>query len=94
MPRQGWMYLSITHLSFYSYLLGKETKILLRWTDVTALDKINSFLFPDSIRVSTRDSQVRNREKYYIRMLCFIHVSYIFNFSALLFHVFAQIGDF
>lgn len=23
-PRQGWMYLSINHLCFYSYLLGKE----------------------------------------------------------------------
>lgn len=23
-PRQGWLYLSINHLCFYSYLLGKE----------------------------------------------------------------------
>jgi hypothetical protein len=23
-PRQGWLYLSINHICFYSYLLGKE----------------------------------------------------------------------
>lgn len=27
-PRQGWLYLSINHLCFYSYLLGKEGGIL------------------------------------------------------------------
>lgn len=28
-PRQGWLYLSINHLCFYSYLLGKEGEELL-----------------------------------------------------------------
>lgn len=51
------MYLSVTHLCFYSFLLGKETKIMIRWTDVTGLETINSFLFPDSIQVSTRNGQ-------------------------------------
>ncbi|CAG7719403.1 unnamed protein product [Allacma fusca] len=69
-PRQGWMYLSVTHLCFYSYILGKETKILLRWTDVTALDQINSFITPDSIQVSTRETV------YYFFM--FLHKSETF----------------
>lgn len=53
-PRQGWMYLSVNHLSFYSYLFGKETKLVIRWADILHLQRSNSVLFPESIRVSTR----------------------------------------
>lgn len=31
-PRQGWLYLSINHLCFYSYLLGKEGGIYTFYT--------------------------------------------------------------
>ena len=31
-PSQGWLYLTVNHLAFYSFILGSET----RWTDVTA----------------------------------------------------------
>ena len=34
MPRQGWLYLSINHMCFYSFMLGKESKIIVRWVDV------------------------------------------------------------
>lgn len=34
-PRQGWMYLSVNHLCFYSFLMGKEAKLILRWSDIT-----------------------------------------------------------
>jgi hypothetical protein len=35
-PRQGWLYLSINHVCFYSYLLGKEGRGCLRFqTDGT-----------------------------------------------------------
>ncbi|KAI4833282.1 hypothetical protein KUCAC02_016192 [Chaenocephalus aceratus] len=44
-PRQGWLYLSINHLCFYSYLLGKE--------DITQLEKSDTLLLPDGIKVST-----------------------------------------
>jgi hypothetical protein len=29
------MYLSINHLCFYSFLLGREARLVIRWTDVT-----------------------------------------------------------
>ena len=33
-PRQGWLYLSINHCCFYSLLMGREAKVILRWTDI------------------------------------------------------------
>ncbi|XP_051240848.1 TBC1 domain family member 9 [Dicentrarchus labrax] len=53
-PRQGWLYLSINHLCFYSYLLGKEAKLVVRWADITQLEKSATLLLPDVIKVSTR----------------------------------------
>uniref|UniRef100_A0A8C9TE38 TBC1 domain family member 9B n=1 Tax=Scleropages formosus TaxID=113540 RepID=A0A8C9TE38_SCLFO len=56
-PRQGWVYLSVNHLCFYSFLLGKEVTLVVQWTDVTQLEKDAAVLFPESIRVSTRDTE-------------------------------------
>lgn len=39
LPAQGWIYLTVNHLAFYSFLLGVETKVLLRWTDITSIDR-------------------------------------------------------
>ncbi|XP_030047561.1 TBC1 domain family member 9 isoform X1 [Microcaecilia unicolor] len=55
-PRQGWMYLSINHLCFSSFLLGKEAKLVIRWVDITQLEKNATLLFPD-IKVSIRASE-------------------------------------
>uniref|UniRef100_A0A7N6AWR6 TBC1 domain family member 9 n=1 Tax=Anabas testudineus TaxID=64144 RepID=A0A7N6AWR6_ANATE len=56
-PRQGWLYLSINHLCFYSYLLGKEAKLVVRWADITQLEKSATLLLPDVIKVSTRSNE-------------------------------------
>uniref|UniRef100_A0A4W4F535 TBC1 domain family member 9B n=1 Tax=Electrophorus electricus TaxID=8005 RepID=A0A4W4F535_ELEEL len=56
-PRQGWLYLSVNHLCFYSFLLGKEVTLVVQWTDVTQLDKNDTLLFPESIHVNTRDTE-------------------------------------
>ncbi|XP_009573398.1 PREDICTED: TBC1 domain family member 9, partial [Fulmarus glacialis] len=56
-PRQGWVYLSINHLSFYSFLMGREAKLVIRWVDITQLEKNATLLFPDMIKVSTRSSE-------------------------------------
>lgn len=34
LPRQGWIYLSINHLCFYSNLFGNEIKLIIKWLDV------------------------------------------------------------
>ncbi|XP_033221070.1 TBC1 domain family member 9 isoform X2 [Belonocnema kinseyi] len=68
LPRQGWLYLSVNHMCFYAYILSKETKLIVRWADIMELDKTNSLLFPDSIRVATRDSK-----EHYFSM--FLHKS-------------------
>ncbi|XP_053625119.1 TBC1 domain family member 9 isoform X2 [Plodia interpunctella] len=57
MLRQGWLYLSVHYMCFYSYLFGRQTSIKIRWADVKELEKTNSLLFPDSIKVVTRDSE-------------------------------------
>ena len=46
----------MNNLAFYSYILGKETKLLVRWTDVTKVEKTSNYLTPDTIKISTRDS--------------------------------------
>lgn len=56
-PRQGWLYLSINHLCFYSFLLGKEVTLVVPWTEVTRLEKNATLVFPESVRVSTRDAE-------------------------------------
>ena len=56
-PRQGWMYLSINHLCFYSFLMGREAKVIIRWTDITKLGVDNNMLFPDSVKVNTREGE-------------------------------------
>lgn len=57
LPRQGWLYLSVNHMCFYAYILARETKLIVRWTDITELSKTNSLIIPDSIRVVTRDNK-------------------------------------
>lgn len=44
-------------MCFYAYILSKETKLVIRWADIVELDKTNSIVFPDSIRVVTRDGK-------------------------------------
>uniref|UniRef100_A0A452R4V1 TBC1 domain family member 9 n=1 Tax=Ursus americanus TaxID=9643 RepID=A0A452R4V1_URSAM len=56
-PRQGWMYLSINHLCFYSFLMGREAKLVIRWVDITQLEKNATLLLPDVIKVSTRSGE-------------------------------------
>lgn len=63
-PRQGWLYLSVEYLCFYSYLLGIEDKIVVRWTDVINLDK-NTGVLTDTIKVITRDKREVSKKCFF-----------------------------
>ncbi|RNA31980.1 TBC1 domain family member 9 isoform X2, partial [Brachionus plicatilis] len=53
-PRQGWMYLSMNHICFYSYMMGTEAKITIPYTDIMNIEKISSLL-STGIKISTRN---------------------------------------
>ncbi|XP_074550748.1 TBC1 domain family member 8 [Halichoeres trimaculatus] len=56
-PRQGFLYLSINHAAFYSFLLGKEVKFVIPWAEVTRLERVSTGLMTEAIRVNTRQRQ-------------------------------------
>ncbi|KAL6100361.1 tbc1d8 [Pungitius sinensis] len=56
-PRQGFLYLSINHAAFYSFLLGKEVKFVIPWAEVTWLERVSSGLMTDAVRIKTRHRQ-------------------------------------
>ncbi|XP_072300071.1 TBC1 domain family member 8 [Eucyclogobius newberryi] len=53
-PRQGFLYLSTNHVSFYSFLLGKEVKFVIPWAEVVRLERVSSGLMHDAVRLVTR----------------------------------------
>lgn len=67
-PRQGWLYLSVEYLCFYTYILGIEDKIVIRWADVVNLEK-SSKMLSYIIRVTTRDK----REVSGFKLVLFVH---------------------
>ncbi|XP_062982326.1 TBC1 domain family member 8 isoform X3 [Elgaria multicarinata webbii] len=56
-PRQGWLYLSINHLCFYSFLLGKELKLIIPWVDVQKLERTSNIFMTDIIRITTQSKE-------------------------------------
>ncbi|XP_066233309.1 TBC1 domain family member 8 isoform X2 [Saccopteryx leptura] len=52
-PRQGWLYLSINHLCFYSFFLGKELKLVVPWVDIQKLEKTSNVFLTATIRITT-----------------------------------------
>uniref|UniRef100_A0A3Q3ALY1 TBC1 domain family member 8B n=1 Tax=Kryptolebias marmoratus TaxID=37003 RepID=A0A3Q3ALY1_KRYMA len=56
-PRQGFLYLSINHMAFYSFLLGKEVKFVIPWAEVMQLERVSTTLMTEAIRVTTRQRQ-------------------------------------
>lgn len=73
-------------MCFYAYILARETKLIIRWADITELSKTNSILFPDSIRVVTRDNkEVNNMLQYSLLIIQNCYVTGIVSFFLALF---------
>lgn len=56
-PRQGWIYLSSSHLCFYAYVMGRQTQLKLPWTDVMSLST-TKLLMANGIVIKTRFNEV------------------------------------
>eukprot|EP00063_Salmo_salar_P018136 XP_013992971.1 PREDICTED: TBC1 domain family member 8B-like isoform X5 [Salmo salar] len=69
-PCQGWLYLSTNFLSFYSYLLGSEVKLVVSWNEIWRLEKTSNVILTESIHV------LANGEDHYFSM--FLHLSETF----------------
>ncbi|XP_053129554.1 TBC1 domain family member 8B [Hemicordylus capensis] len=69
-PCQGWLYLSTNFLSFYSFLLGAEVKLILSWDEISKLEKTSNVILTESIHVCAHG------EDHYFSM--FMHISETF----------------
>ncbi|XP_071980698.1 TBC1 domain family member 8B [Engystomops pustulosus] len=69
-PCQGWLYLSTNFLSFYSFLLGSELKLIISWDEISRLEKTSTVLLTESIHVLSRG------EDHYFSM--FLHINETF----------------
>ncbi|XP_041598250.1 TBC1 domain family member 8B isoform X2 [Vulpes lagopus] len=70
-PCQGWLYLSTNFLSFYSFLLGSEIKLIISWDAVSKLEKTSNVLLTESIHVCSQG------ENHYFSMFLHINETYL-----------------
>nr|XP_033801772.1 TBC1 domain family member 8B isoform X2 [Geotrypetes seraphini] len=70
-PCQGWLYLSTNFLSFYSFLLGAEIKLIISWDEISRLEKTSTVLLTESIHVCCRG------EDHYFSMLLHINETFL-----------------
>uniref|UniRef100_A0A8C5PSY8 TBC1 domain family member 8B n=1 Tax=Leptobrachium leishanense TaxID=445787 RepID=A0A8C5PSY8_9ANUR len=69
-PCHGWLYLSTNFLSFYSFLLGSEIKLIVSWDEISKLQKTSTVLLTESIHVCSHG------EDHYFSM--FLHINETF----------------
>uniref|UniRef100_A0A8I6A9P8 TBC1 domain family member 8B n=1 Tax=Rattus norvegicus TaxID=10116 RepID=A0A8I6A9P8_RAT len=70
-PCQGWLYLSTNFLSFYSFLLGSEIKLIISWDAISKLEKTSSVIVAESIHVCSQG------ENHYFSMFLHINETYL-----------------
>lgn len=70
-PCQGWLYLSTNFLSFYSFLLGSEIKLIISWDAISKLEKTSTVILTESIHVCSQG------EHHYFSMFLHINETYL-----------------
>ncbi|CAH6779635.1 Tbc1d8b [Phodopus roborovskii] len=70
-PCQGWLYLSTNFLSFYSFLLGSEIKLIISWDAISKLEKTSTVILTESIHVCSQG------EDHYFSMFLHINETYL-----------------
>ncbi|KAB1253641.1 TBC1 domain family member 8B [Camelus dromedarius] len=70
-PCQGWLYLSTNFLSFYSFLLGSEIKLIISWDAISRLEKTSNVILTESIHVCSQG------ENHYFSMFLHINQTYL-----------------
>ncbi|KAF0877421.1 TBC8B protein, partial [Crocuta crocuta] len=70
-PCQGWLYLSTNFLSFYSFLLGSEIKLIISWDADSKLEKTSNVILTESIHVCSQG------ENHYFSMFLHINETYL-----------------
>lgn len=70
-PCQGWLYLSTNFLSFYSFLLGSEIKLIISWDAISKLEKTSTVILAESIHVCSQG------ENHYFSMFLHINETYL-----------------
>nr|AAI51058.1 Tbc1d8b protein [Mus musculus] len=70
-PCQGWLYLSTNFLSFYSFLLGSEIKLIISWDAISKLEKTSTVILTESIHVCSQG------ENHYFSMFLHINETYL-----------------
>ncbi|XP_020022775.1 TBC1 domain family member 8B isoform X1 [Castor canadensis] len=70
-PCQGWLYLSTNFLSFYSFLLGSEIKLIISWDAISKLEKTSNVILTESIHVCSQG------EDHYFSMFLHINETYL-----------------
>lgn len=80
-PCQGKLYLSVNFLCFYSFIVGNQTKIKLRWTDVMKMTSSNSMFFSQGFNVVMRDGQTHTFSMFMNFSDAFKHASQLANFA-------------
>lgn len=70
-PCQGWLYLSTNFLSFYSFLLGSEIKLIISWDAISKLEKTSTVILTESIHVCSQG------DNHYFSMFLHINETYL-----------------
>ncbi|KAJ3332059.1 TBC1 domain member 9, partial [Blyttiomyces sp. JEL0837] len=80
---QGWMYISMSYVCFYSFVFGAETKIVLELKDIETLSKEKSKrgVFADAIQITMKNKTEHIFSNLFSRDETFDLIEYLTNLS-------------